>query len=94
VHILRIEHPVADYEEWKKLFDSDPIRRQESGVRRYRISRPVDEADYVMIDLEFVSREKAEAALAALRSVWAPIDGKVVMNPQTRIAEVVEAKEY
>ena len=27
VHILRIEHPVPDYDAWKEAFDSDPISR-------------------------------------------------------------------
>ena len=27
MHILRIEHPVPDYDAWKEAFDSDPISR-------------------------------------------------------------------
>ena len=51
--ILRIEHAVSDYGTWKAAFDSDPAGRAQSGVRRYRIMRPVDDPHYVMIDLEF-----------------------------------------
>jgi hypothetical protein len=40
MYILRIEHPVPDYDTWKASFDSDPIGRERSGVRRYRILRP------------------------------------------------------
>jgi hypothetical protein len=27
MYILRIEHPVSDYDAWKAAFDSDPIGR-------------------------------------------------------------------
>jgi hypothetical protein len=27
MHILRIEHPVPDYDAWKQAFDSDPLNR-------------------------------------------------------------------
>ncbi len=46
MHILRIEHPVPDYDAWKEAFDSDPIGREPSGVRRYRILRPNDDPNY------------------------------------------------
>jgi len=35
--ILRIEHPIPDFDAWKKAFDSDPVGREKSGVRRYQI---------------------------------------------------------
>jgi hypothetical protein len=42
MHILRIEHPVPNYNAWKAAFDSDPIDREGSGVRRYRsCARPM-----------------------------------------------------
>jgi hypothetical protein len=94
MYILRIEHPVADYDGWKKAFDSDPVGRQKSGVRRYRILRPVDDPKYVMIDLEFDSAKEAEALLAAMRGVWGRVTGTIVSNPQSRIAEAVETKTY
>ena len=47
--ILRIEHKVENYEKWKKTFDSDPINRKQSGVRRYRIFRPIDDPTYRLI---------------------------------------------
>jgi len=34
MHILRIEHPVPNFDAWKKAFDSDPLGREQSGVRR------------------------------------------------------------
>lgn len=92
--ILRIEHAISNFEGWKKAFDSDPVGREKMGVRRYRVLRPRDDANYVMIDLEFDTVEQAEALLAAMRTVWSRVDGKIMVNPQARIVEAVETKEY
>lgn len=92
--ILRIEHPVPDFSGWKTAFDSDPVGRARSGVRRYQILRSMDDPNYVMIDLEFGTKAEAEALLAAMRKVWAGVEGQIMMNPQARIAEVIETREY
>jgi len=94
MYILRIEHPVPDFDGWKKAFDSDPVGRKKSGVRRYRILRPLDNANYVILDLEFDTASQAEAMLAALRELWGRVEGKVMMSPQARIVEAVEIREY
>ena len=92
MHILRIEHPVPDFDAWKEAFDSDPIGRERSGVRCYRVLRPTDDPNYVTIDLEFDSASEAEAVQAALRELWSQVD--VMHSPQARIVEAVEIKEY
>lgn len=94
MYILRIEHPVMDFDGWKKAFDSDPVGREKSGVRQYRILRPVDDSKYVMIDLEFDTAEQTEALLAAMRKVWGEVQGKIILNPVARITEAVEVKKY
>ena len=92
--IVRIEHPVPDYGVWKEAFDSDPVGREGSGVRRYQVLRVVDDPNYVMIDLEFDSSSDAEVFLAAMRTVWVRVAGTIMSNPQVRIVEAVEVKEY
>jgi len=91
--ILQIEHPVSDFDSWKKAFDSDPIDRKHSGVRRYRILRPIDDPKYVAVDLEFDSIGKAEACLASLRKLWTRVEGTVMQNPRARIVETVESTD-
>ncbi len=91
---LQMEHKVPNFHAWKKAFDSDPINRRESGVLRYRVFRPVNDPNYVIIDLEFNSLDEAESALASLKNLWGKVEGKVMMNPQTRILDVVESVEY
>ncbi|MBI1803652.1 MAG: hypothetical protein HY033_06650 [Ignavibacteriae bacterium] len=92
--ILQIEHKVPNFDAWKKAFDNDPINRNKSGVRRYRIFRPIDDPNYVIIDLEFNNVHDAESILAALRKLWVHVEGKVIVNPQSRILETVETMEY
>ena len=92
--IVRIEHPVPDYEVWKRAFDSDPVGRQGSGVRRYRVLRVLDDPNYVTIDLDFDSSGEAEGFLTAMRTVWDRVAGTVMSSPQARIVEAVETKEY
>lgn len=92
--ILRIEHPVPNFDDWKAAFDSDPVGRERSGVRRYQILRSMDEPNYVMIDLEFDNKSDADALLAAMREVWGRVQGTIMWDPQAHIVEIVESKAY
>jgi hypothetical protein len=92
MYMLRIEHPVPDYAGWKKAFDGGSLFRKESGVRRYQVLRPVDNPNYVMIDLEFDTTKEAEALLAAMRVTWGRVEGTIMSDPKERIVEVVETK--
>ena len=92
--MLRIEHPVPNFESWKEAFDSDPVGRRKSGVRRYQILRAVDDPNYVLIDLEFDTTQQAEALLAAMRVVWGRVEGTIMTNPKARIVEIAETKTY
>ena len=92
--VLQIEHKVPNYDGWKKAFESDPIDRKKSGVKRYRIYRPTDDPNYVIIDLEFGNLNNAQMALNALKSLWSKVEGTVMVNPKTRILDVVDFKEY
>jgi hypothetical protein len=93
---LHIEHPIRDFDTWKAAFDRDPAGRERSGVRRYRVLRPMDDPNYVMIDLDFNSASDAEAFLATMREVWrsAAAAPALAGSPQARIVEGGESKEY
>lgn len=92
--MLHIEHAIPNFESWKKAFDSEPVSRERSGVRRYQITQPVDDPNYVMIDLEFDTLREAEAFLAAMQQVWRRVQGTIMWDPKTRISDVMETKEY
>ena len=70
--MLVIQHPVRDFQGWKKAFDSDPAGRAQNGVIRHAIYRPADDPNYVIVTLEFSSREQAQKFLdrPALRQAW------------------------
>lgn len=88
---LQIEHGVRDYESWKAAFDSDPMGREEGGVRSYRILRPADDPRFVIVDLEFATIEEAEAFRKKLRQMWDDIDARLGLeSPRARIVDVVE----
>jgi hypothetical protein len=93
MHVLRIEHPVPNFDSWKIAFDSDPIGRKQMGVRRYHVYRPTDDPNYALIDLEFDSASQAEACLSALRTLWSRVQGSVMNDPRVRILNRIEERQ-
>ena len=94
MYTLRIDYRVASYGTCKQAFDSNPVGRERSAVRRYRILRPVDDLDNVMIELDFETTSQAEALLDAMRRVWAGPARTMISDPQARILEAVDARDY
>ena len=95
--IVQIEHPVANFTAWKAAFESDPLRRQASGVRRYRILRPIEDPNYVAVDLEFDDRSRAESFRTALENLWRTPQAMAAMGqgaiPRARVVETAESVE-
>lgn len=91
--LLHIEHTVTDFEQWKAGFDSFAELRQQTGVRRFQVSRLLDRPDFVMIDLEFDSVQQAQTLLGAVQSVWQRVNGTLINDPQWRLSAVVETRE-
>ena len=87
---LHIEHPVTDFGTWKAAFDRFAELRDRSGVRGHRILRPVDDARYVVVDLDFQTVVEAEKFLDFLRTtVWSSPENAPALagTPQTKILE-------
>lgn len=91
---VQIEHPVRDFAGWKAAFDRDPAGREASGVRQYRVYRPVDDPKYVIIELDFDARDRAESFLATMRGIWKQVDGSLIDGPRARIVDCVEEHRY
>jgi hypothetical protein len=91
---VQIEHPIRDYAGWRAAFDRDPARREASGVRRYRVYRPVDDEQYVIVELDFDARDAAERFLETMRGIWKQVDGSLIAGPRARIVDVVEEHRY
>ena len=94
--VLQIEHPVREFETWKAAFDGARGRREAGNVRRYQIYRPVDDAKYIGVDLEFDSRAEAEAFKLGLEEMWRSPQALLVLagSPRARIVDFVETKVY
>lgn len=90
--ILRIEHRISNFEEWRKAFDSDPLNRKKSGVKRYRIFRPTDDSNFVIIDLEFDNPDEANAMRTSLQNMWKNIEGKMIFSPKIILLDIVESE--
>ena len=93
--ILHIEHKVRDFDGWKRAFDGDPVGREQGGVRRYRILQAADDPNFVVIELDFDSRDEAEAFAGRLRELWTRAGDELGLEgPQARVFDSVEANEY
>jgi hypothetical protein len=85
---VRIEHRVSSFQAWKRAFDRDPADRKGSGVRRYAVMQPVDDPNYVLIDLDFDDAGQADAFLSRMRRVWASSDAAPALGGPPRVAVV------
>jgi hypothetical protein len=90
--ILRIQHAVPNFDAWKRAYDSDPMDRKGSGVRRHHVHRSVTDPNFVMIDLELDTVAEAEKLLERLHGLWKGPGGAVMRNPGAWILETVESR--
>ena len=93
MYVLNYWHTVPDYAAWKKVFDTDPLGREASGVRRYSIERPAGSEHMVVGHLEFDTLAEAEAFATRLEEVWQGPGSRLVANAGQNISEKIEEKE-
>jgi hypothetical protein len=89
---LHIEHPITDLAIWKTAFDRLAEHRHQAGVCGVRVQQPVDDDRYILVDLDFPTREQAQRFCAFLETtVWATRDSSPALDgtPRTRILEPV-----
>ena len=92
---LQIEHGVRDFDAWKQAFDNDPAGRAAGGVRGYRVLRPTNDPQYVIVDLDFDTEAEAEAFREKLRVLWRGAGASLGLeSPRARILEVAESVSY
>jgi hypothetical protein len=94
MYVLNYWHTVTDYGEWKKVFDSDPLGREASGVRRLDIERPVDDEKRVIGHLEFDTLGEAETFATRLEGVWKGAGSSVVSDAGYTLTEILETCDY
>ena len=88
VFLLPSEIPQHDF----ALFAGFEDMRAAQGVTAYRVARPVDEPDRVVIDLDFDDLDRARSFIANLQNIWAsPQAQEISADHQTpTIHEVVQ----
>jgi hypothetical protein len=93
---LRLEHSISDFELWKAAFDRDPVHREQSGVRSHRVFRPIDDPNYIAVDLEFDTADEANRFKGTLADLWRSREAApaLVGTPLVRIVEAVESRSY
>lgn len=90
---LHIEHPITDFPTWRGAYERFADHRRQAGVTGERVARPVDDDHYVVVDLDFPSREQAQRFLGFLEStVWASAASSPALagTPRTRLLEAAE----
>lgn len=90
---LHIEHAINDFTVWSAAFARFAGMRREAGVLAQSVRLPVDDPNYVMIDLEFATVAAAENFLEVLRTrVWASSETApaLVGTPRTAILEAAD----
>jgi hypothetical protein len=94
MYVLNFWHSVSDYSEWKRVFDSDPLGREASGVRGYSIERPPDDEHMVIGHLEFDTLGEVETFASRLEEVWKGSAGQIVSDTGYTVTEVLEQRRY
>ena len=92
---LSIEHAITDFSTWKSAFDRFADARAKGGVIGDRIRRPIDDPSHLIIDLDFETRECAEAFCLFLTNVvWSNPEASPALTgrPSTRVLEPVSAE--
>jgi len=89
---LHIQHAITDFETWASAFSRFGEARRQAGVRSQLVRRPVDDPNYVVIDLDFDTSGEATKFQRFLEAqVWANPENAPALagSPETMILESV-----
>ena len=84
-------HIDADYDDWKPLFDSDPVGRKQVA-KAHSIARSVDNPNEIFLRVEYDSVEDAKAFRERLRASGV-LDRFTVKSGPT-VVEVADQETY
>lgn len=72
---------VPDFARWKEAFDAGMARSDRTGLRAYRVCRALDDADEILLEFEFDTREHATAWMGRADEAWLARAGVDVYPP-------------
>lgn len=91
---LHIEHAISDLATWSSAFERFAPMREKAGVLSHRVQQPIDDPQYIVIDLDFATVAQAKSFLAFLHDeVWSSARHSPALagRPQTRILRPIGA---
>ena len=89
---LNIEHEITDLETWLTAFGRFAQARRDAGVKAERVHQPIDDAKYILVQLDFEDAAAATAFKEFLETnVWASSDASpgLAGMPRARVLEPV-----
>ena len=93
--MLVIKMRVADFEQWKPVFDQMAEVRKEHGCRRHWVYRGAEDPNQVVASTEWPSHESARAFLSDPRLTEAMQRAGVVGQPELMwVGDEVDSAEY
>ncbi len=78
---MLVRHKVADFSNWKRVFDSHSAARQEAGLGAERVLRNVDDPNEVFLLLEVADLDKARGFVSSPEALEGKKQSGVVDNP-------------
>ncbi len=90
---LHIEHAITDLETWLGAFGRFGEARKKAGVKAERVHQPVDDDEYIYVELDFDTAEQAEAFKGFLETkVWSSADASPGLGgaPRARVLTEVQ----
>lgn len=78
---MLVRHKVADFSNWKRVFDSHSAAQKESGLGVEKVLRNVDDPNEVFLLFEVTDLEKARGFVSSPEVPEAKQQSGVVDNP-------------
>jgi hypothetical protein len=80
-----------DYEDWKRMFDSDPVGRKQAA-RGHRVMRSVDDPNEVFLRVDFGSVDEAKAFRE--RVLASGVLDRLTMVKEPTVVDVADEATY
>lgn len=66
---LHIEHAITDLSTWLDAFNSFGQARRDAGMTSQQVHQPIDDDEYIVVDLDFASVDAANSFKGFLEQV-------------------------
>ncbi len=84
MHYLLCKHEVADYDKWRRVFDSHAESQREAGLHPLHVLRDADNPNYVVMLFRADDLAKAKAFTQAPAAAEGAKSSGVIGTPEVR----------